>query len=516
MHKRSNFIMIFMAYLVLLPNAFASSTAIQLGEKLFREPRFSHYFYQHSKGRNNSPLESGDPVLETIKTDLGIFDHPYRGSAMSCAACHFLDQAASISQTKVLTYNDFSQQTSISEREDGLSKSVRNTSNMVGSMVKEGAPLHWDGEFFSGKDLACASLTGRNMGWLPTEAKMAKSHIVNVLRTDNGRFDNDVDLKLAYSEAFENLGIHIQSVSDDELFSLSCKFIYEFMKSLDFSRDGEGYNGSAYDQFLNINGLRRSPREGQSTLDYVEELKDKILSKTNWTWILPKPMKYHSHPAQFGDLELEGMKTFFGQGQCVSCHTPPHFTDFGFHTIGTAQLRYEQVHGYRTFSQLKIPSHKERLRDKDTYLVATAENPFRKGVFRRGPSIVNPLFADLGVWNMFGHPDKARIQEPLKAAICRSLKFPNCEGRSDAELLDKTVGMFKTPTLRSLGQSAPYFSDGSATSIKHVLQAYMVFSAMAKRDLMVNEDPVLNKMTVRAQDFAALQAFLEALDEDYD
>lgn len=495
---------------------FGDSPEVQLGEKLFREHRFSQFFFRHSQGRLNSPLQSGDPVLETLVTDLGVFEHPYRRSSMSCAACHLVDQASSISKMKALTYNDFSRQTLLSLREDGEVRAVRNTSNMVGSMIHDGLPLHWDGEFFSGKDLACASLTGRNMGWLPGESETAKAHIVSVLRQDNGLLESDVDLKLSYGKAFKDLGINIGDLSDKQLFELSCQFIFEYMKSLDFSRDEKGYNASAYDQFLEANGLSRAPRDGQSALEYLEELKKKIFSETDWTWIMPRPMKYHAHPLQFGDLELEGMRIFFGHGQCATCHTPPNFTDFGFHNTGIAQLRYEQVHGYKSFSQLRIPTWDERLAKEDIYFVASEESPQRQGVFRRSPSPLNPLFADLGVWNMFGHPDKASIQEPLRRTICRSLQLLDCEQWSEEDLLGKTVGMFKTPTLRSLGQSAPYFSDGSGTSIKHALQAYMVIAAMAKRDLMVNEDPVLDKMTLRAHHFPALRAFLEALDEDYE
>lgn len=489
---------------------------VVLGEKLFREYRFSEFFYRESKGKINTPLKSGDPALETLETDLGIFEHPYRGKAMSCAACHLVDQMASVSGRGALTYNDFAKQTPFSLRSDGLTKTTRNTSNMVGSMIREGLPLHWDGEFFSGKDLACASLTGRNMGWLPGEEKAAKAHIVNVLRKDDGTLENDVDLKLSYLEAFRELGIHIEKLSDEKVFDLSCEFIFEYMKSLDFAQDEEGYTGSAYDRFLQTNGLRRAPRSGQSVLEYVEELRKDIMTRTNWTWIMPEPMQYHPHPAQFGDLELEGMRIFFGKGQCATCHTPPHFTDFGFHATGITQLAYDQVHGYKSFANLKIPTWAERLKKKEIYFVSSEENPTWQGVFRRSPSVGHPLFADLGVWNMFGHPDKSSIQTPLKEAICRSLGLPDCAKQKDEELLDRTVGMFKTPTLRSLGQSAPYFSDGSASSLRNTLQVYMVVSAMAKRGLLVNADPSLQSMSIRHHDFPALHAFLQALDEDYD
>lgn len=495
----------------------ADSLDEQLGEKLFRESRFSEHFFRNSHGNVNQPLVQGDPVLEKIQTDLGLFDHPYRGQQMSCAACHLVDQVASISLHKTLTYNDFAPRTPIPNRGDHQVTSLRHTSNLVGSFVREGTPLHWDGEFFAGKDLACASLTGRNMGWLLSEAGLARSHIVRVMREDNGDWPTDVDLTISYAEAFSSLGLNIAEMSDQELFDKSCEYIDIYMKSLDFSRDEKGHhNGSGYDLFLEQNGLDRAPKSNQSSLDYVDQIRKALMDDREWSWVAPEPLSYHEHPRQFGDLELEGMKIFFGKGKCTSCHVPPDFTDFGFHNTGISQMGYDKIHGYKSFSQLSISSWRDRVKNPHLNFIATESHPEWQGPYRQIPSLMNPQWVDLGVWNIFGHPDKAQTQSNLKQTICRSLHLPDCLSRSEESILPHTVGLFKTPTLRSLGQSAPYFSDGSAASIDEALQVYMLIAQMAKRDLIVNGDPELKGLQLRHYDFAALKAFLQSLDEDYD
>ncbi|NCN95178.1 MAG: hypothetical protein GW917_00475 [Bdellovibrionales bacterium] len=266
------------------PSFAEGSLEVQIGERLFMEDRFSEWFFRHSKGQMNRSLASGDPTLDLIKTDLGIFDHPLKGRQMSCASCHFVDQLGSVSKIQALTYNDFYPHSPIPSREDGKVKTLRNTSNMVGMSLKEGVPLHWDGEFFSGKDLACASLVGRNMGWNLTEAPLARRHIVSVLRQDDGSFPTLDENPSSYSLLFKQVGVSIEKLSDHQLFEKSCEFIGIYMQSLDFERDEGGYTGSAYDQFLSLNGIRRGPKKEESTEGYVEYLRDVLQKKTDWKW----------------------------------------------------------------------------------------------------------------------------------------------------------------------------------------------------------------------------------------
>lgn len=85
-------------------------------------------------------------------------------------------------------------------------------------------------------------------------------------------------------------------------------------------------------------------------------------------------------------------------------------------------------------------------------------------------------------------------------------------GRFKVSNVDKDRGAFKTPTLRDIAQSAPYFHDGSAATLEEAVDL------MAKGGL---PNAWLSKDKLRRQDFtgterADLLAFLRSLDEDCD
>ena len=81
--------------------------------------------------------------------------------------------------------------------------------------------------------------------------------------------------------------------------------------------------------------------------------------------------EHHDQVFAFGADELAGLRIFLAQpaaaaptadelaaggpGNCIACHAPPHFTDFGFHNNGVAQEDYDGVHGAGAFAALAIP-----------------------------------------------------------------------------------------------------------------------------------------------------------------
>jgi len=67
-------------------------------------------------------------------------------------------------------------------------------------------------------------------------------------------------------------------------------------------------------------------------------------------------------------------------------------------------------------------------------------------------------------------------------------------------------GAFKTPTLRELENTAPYFHDGSATTLKEVIDHYIT-GGIVKTDL----DPNMKPLTLTSQEKVDLQAFMKAL-----
>jgi hypothetical protein len=91
-----------------------------------------------------------------------------------------------------------------------------------------------------------------------------------------------------------------------------------------------------------------------------------------------------------------------------------------------------------------------------------------------------------------------------------SLQLP-----TPAEVLPRTIALFKTPTLRDLGQSDPYLHTGRMNSIEDVLRFYQNFSNKARLGQVRNADPELRNIFLDDSAIAPLAAFLRSLNEDY-
>jgi cytochrome c peroxidase len=83
-------------------------------------------------------------------------------------------------------------------------------------------------------------------------------------------------------------------------------------------------------------------------------------------------------------------------------------------------------------------------------------------------------------------------------------------GRYKIKAVASMKGAFRTPTLREVGQSAPYFHDGSAPRMQDVVDHYI-----RGGDVHSNLSPSLKPLTLSAQERADLLAFMQALDTPY-
>ncbi len=79
-----------------------------------------------------------------------------------------------------------------------------------------------------------------------------------------------------------------------------------------------------------------------------------------------------------------------------------------------------------------------------------------------------------------------------------------------------TIAQFKTPMLRDLEDSAPYFHNGSKLRFTDVVQFYVSGSTLARAGLLRNAPPEFQNMSLSDSDVTALAAFLASLTEDYD
>jgi cytochrome c peroxidase len=81
-------------------------------------------------------------------------------------------------------------------------------------------------------------------------------------------------------------------------------------------------------------------------------------------------------------------------------------------------------------------------------------------------------------------------------------------GRYQISGLQRDIGRFVTPTLRNVARTAPYMHDGSLPTLEAVLDHYIRGGHPHP-----NKNPVIQPLTLTAQDKADLIAFLESLSD---
>ena len=513
-----------------------------IGERLFLDTRFSEYFATHMTGINTA-LAVGDPVVASVSTPAGVLPGPFAGKAMNCRSCHFVTEFQGIPNAGNRTYSDFVKRSPLPLAMNGFTTTPRNAMQMVGTFQPhEGAQfLHFDGEFATGEDLVVGTMTGRNFGWGPTESALAVAQIAAVIRGDDGSDDlaRDRSNGLSYGILFKGTDaripaeillppsqrIDVMTATDAQIVNLVATCIAQYFKDLRFKQDQyQRYVTSPYDLFLNANHLPMQPLSGESKAAYNQRLYADVLALKDPVFITPADgtYAYHPFPFQFGAMELAGLKIFLKAaaagsgndqhaGNCASCHTAPDFTDFGFHNNGVSQDEYDSVHGAGAFMALHVPGLAERTANYDVYLPQTPNHPGASEAMRRPADASNPLYADLGMWNIYQNADYPNPQANLKGVVCAAGQ--DC---SVDQGLGNTVAMFKTPMLRDLVDSAPYFHNGSRLKLDDVVSFYINSSALAKAGKLRNAPVQFNNMSLSDQDVQALVAFLMSITEDYD
>lgn len=120
---------------------------------------------------------------------------------------------------------------------------------------------------------------------------------------------------------------------------------------------------------------------------------------------------------------LAGLKLFIDQSKthCMRCHNGPLFSNGGFHNIGTGNFKGKQLDFGRFLG-----------------IQAVVQDPF----------------------NCLSEYSDAKPEQ------CTSLRF------LPKQVHDETQGAYKTPTLRYLNQTSPYFHDGRFNDLDTVLQHY--------------------------------------------
>ena len=196
-------------------------------------------------------------------------------------------------------------------------------------------------------------------------------------------------------------------------------------------------------------------------------------------------------------------------GNCVACHTPPQFTDQRLHNNGVSQAEYDRIFGVGAFAALEIPGLAERNTHFDDYLPPSTKHVRANGRFRTAPVAGKPGYADLGAWNVFANPDLPKPQQALTQILCGDKP---CEPEA---VLPSTVALFKTASVRDLGQSNPYFHSGAVDTVEDTLHFYVRISELARAGKLRNGSPEIADIHLAVTDISPLAAFLKSLNEDY-
>lgn len=505
-----------------IPNAvFASGNMdafVSLGERMFKDPRFSQYYASKSAGNVNYKLKTGAQELNKIQTLAGKSESPFKGSAMSCGACHMVDQVLDIKSAGMRGYTDFSSQAILPPREDGLKHTPRNTPVLVGigSKFAQNRFSHHDAEFADHSGTVLGNFTGRNMGWLATEKKLALANIVNIIRNDNGKGELASEFGGSYSKIYlgrdrrispeflipTKFRADIKKISDEKIIENVVTAVTAYLDSLDFEVDGAGnYTGSPYDQFLEINRIPRGPKGNQGIFEYTNSLVEAFKKLKKPKFVKSRMFKNHKKEFEFSENEWKGLKVFFNvdtkrksaRGMCINCHTAPLFTDQSFHNVGTMQIEYDDLHGSGSFSKLDIPKYA-----KKTKMIMDRGEASKKGQI------------DLGAWNFYGK--NIPFTKFMNRELCSS-DMTNCSQDAVSELM---IARVKTPTIRNLGHSAPYNHNGLAKDIDKVLNMYLEAADLQRAGKLRNGAPELASQKLNKEDLKNLKYFLNALNEDYE
>ena len=518
----------------------STPAADSIGERLFLDTRFAQYFATHMTGINQ-PLSAGDPVLDTVENGDNPLPGPFANQSINCRSCHFVTEFQGVEHAGNRTYADFTTRSPMPRAISGFDHTPRNAMQMVGSLQSGAQLLHFDGEFATPEALVMGTLTGRNFGWDPTQYAQAVAHIARVIREDDGSDSlaaertNSLsygtlflgtdpritsDLKLPVSQRLD-----VSKATDQQILEQIALCISTYMHDLLFQQDEYGrYIGSPYDNFLRVNHLPMQPLAGETKAHYNQRLLSQLDSLSSPIYITAKDgsFRYHDQSYAFGAQELAGLKIFLRigsatggdsqhAGNCAACHMAPDFTDFSFHNTGVSQDEYDAVWGSGAFVNLQIPTLAQRNADFNAYMPATALHPTAVERFRRAASALNAGYTDLGLWNIYQNPDVPGPQTVLNSIVCATGR--DCS--VDAGLAN-TIAQFKTPTLRDLEDSAPYFHNGSRATFEAVIRFYVQSSQLAHAGVLRNAPAEFTNMHLTEDDVAALAAFLKSITEDYD
>jgi cytochrome c peroxidase len=341
---------------------------------------------------------------------------------------------------------------------------LRNTPTLLD--LDHASRLGLDGRYASLDDLLRDKLVSAHLGWKESDRARAIANLHHVVLNDQ-----ETDYRALYQAAYR---VDVESLTEQQAYDWVVRALANHVLEILSERT------SLWDAFADINRIPAAPSAGEPPRHYGGRIHGRIGNQEGRVLI--------KRPRGFSAAAYEGFKTFFrtegtaSVGNCVACHVPPSFSDYRFHNTGISQVEYEALHGKGSFARLAIPGP-EAKRPVASLLAVPINDDAKR--------------ADLGYWNWI---------DPAVA--------PERAGEeSDADLLRRMAGAFRTPTLRNLPRTGPYMHNGAYATVEDAVRAKVEISRRAQAGELAGIDPEYQAMRLGDADIPALTAFLRSLDE---
>jgi cytochrome c peroxidase len=326
--------------------------------------------------------------------------------------------------------------------------------------------LGLDGRYGSLDDLLREKLVSPHLGWKESDRARAIANLHHVLLDDQ-----ETDYRALYQAAYR---VDVESLTEEQAYDWVVRALANHVREILSERT------SLWDAFADINRIPAAPSSGEPPKHYGGRIHGRIGNQEGRVLI--------KRPRGFSAEAYEGFKTFFraegtaSVGNCVACHVPPSFSDYRFHNTGISQVEYDSLHGKGAFARLAIPGSEARRPVASFLAVPKKDDPNR---------------ADLGYWNWI---DLASAPERTSE-------------ESDADLLRRMAGAFRTPNLRNLPRTGPYMHNGAYATIEDALRAKLEISRRAQAGELFGIDSEYEVMRLADGDIHPLAEFLRSLDE---
>jgi cytochrome c peroxidase len=197
--------------------------------------------------------------------------------------------------------------------------------------------------------------------------------------------------------------------------------------------------------------------------------------------------------------QIEGMGLFFGKAHCAACHNGPEFTN-----ASVSRVSQERIEQMIFASGLPVP-------DASGFINTTGRRVvYDNGFYNIG---VRPTREDLALGQVdpFGYPlSEARLFYEGKLG---ELGLPMPAFSLEKNRIPSADGAFKTPSLRNVELTAPYFHNGGTLTLRQVMDFYNRGGDF-KEENRADIPPDITELGLTPVEKDQLVAFMRALTDD--